>query len=74
MHCRERVTAVTTMSQNNTQQVSDTEVLAFYNLATSKILTGLEVILIQIYIYLDHVIYNNTHCYLGRSFKSSKWQ
>ena len=71
MHCRERVTAVTTMSQNNTQQVSDTEVLAFYNLATSKILTGLEVILIQICIAC---ITYNTHCHAGRSFKSSKWQ
>ena len=40
---RERVTKVTLLAKNSTQQVSDTEVLEFYNLATSKMLTGLEV-------------------------------
>ena len=40
---RERVTKLTTMSTNNTRRVTDAEVLEFYNLATSKILTGLEV-------------------------------
>ena len=40
---RERVTKVTLLAKNSTRQVSDTEVLEFYNLATSKMLTGLEV-------------------------------
>ena len=40
---RERVSMVTHMAGNNTNQVSDTEILEFYNLATSKLLTGLEV-------------------------------
>ena len=31
------------MAANSTRQVTDTEVMEFYNLATSKILTGLEV-------------------------------
>ena len=34
---------VTLLSENSTNQVTDTEILEFYNLATSKILTGLEV-------------------------------
>ena len=40
---RERVTKLTTMAANSTRRVTDAEVLEFYNLATSKILTGLEV-------------------------------
>ena len=40
---RERVTKVTLLAKNSSRQVSDTEVLEFYNLATSKMLTGLEV-------------------------------
>ena len=40
---RERVAMITTMAANSTRQVTDTEVLEFYNLATSKVLTGLEV-------------------------------
>ena len=40
---RERVTMLTTMAANSTRRVTDAEVLEFYNLATSKILTGLEV-------------------------------
>ena len=34
---------LTTMAANSTRRVTDAEVLEFYNLATSKILTGLEV-------------------------------
>ena len=40
---RERVTKLTRLALNSTRQVTDAEVLEFYNLATSKILTGLEV-------------------------------
>ena len=34
----------TTSSQNSDEQMSDQEILGFYNLATGKILTALEVI------------------------------
>ena len=41
---RERVAMVTVDQSNmNSNQVTDTEILEFYNLATSKFLTGLEV-------------------------------
>ena len=40
---RERVTKLTRIAVNSTRQVTDAEVLEFYNLATSKLLTGLEV-------------------------------
>ena len=40
---RQRVSKLTLLAVNSTRQVTDTEVLEFYNLATSKILTGLEV-------------------------------
>ena len=40
---RERINKITLMAANSTRQVTDTEVLEFYNLATSKTLTGLEV-------------------------------
>ena len=43
MNYRERVSKVTVLAANSTYQVSDQEVLAFYNLATSKLLTALEV-------------------------------
>ena len=34
---------MTALAVNSTRRVTDAEVLEFYNLATSKILTGLEV-------------------------------
>ena len=40
---RERVTLLTTLAENSTSGVTDTEILDFYNLATSKLLTALEV-------------------------------
>ena len=40
---RERVTLLTTFSEKSSKQVTDTEILGFYNLATSKLLTALEV-------------------------------
>ena len=43
LNSRERVSQVTVLAANSTYQVSDQEVLAFYNLATSKTLTALEV-------------------------------
>ena len=43
LNSRERVSQVTVLAANSTYQVSDQEVLAFYNLATSKLLTALEV-------------------------------
>ena len=43
---RERVTLLTTFAENSTRQVTDTEILSFYNLATSKLLTALEVRLV----------------------------
>ena len=56
---RERVTKLTTMSTNNTRRVTDAEVLEFYNLATSKILTGLEV-------YINYKHNRNRKCSLQK--------
>ena len=66
---RERVTKVTLLAKNSTRQVSDTEVLEFYNLATSKMLTGLEVNFIiyyfQINRYLLHALGINFFLKIG---------
>ena len=53
---RERVTKLTLLAKNSTRQVSDTEVLEFYNLATSKMLTGLEVNFIIYYLQINRYI------------------
>ena len=53
---RERVTKVTLLAKNSTRQVSDTEVLEFYNLATSKMLTGLEVNFIIYYFQINRYL------------------
>ena len=53
---RERVTKLTLLAKNSTRQVSDTEVLEFYNLATSKMLTGLEVNFIIYYFQINRYL------------------
>ena len=71
---RERISKITLLAANSTRQVTDTEVMEFYNLATSKILTGLEV----------NKLFpqpNNVECgfiheqfFSGRFIKSPKWK
>ena len=64
---RERVTLLTTFAENSTRQVTDTEILNFYNLATSKLLTALEVRLVNQFFLEINAFYVKTGYFLGRS-------